>query len=266
MVAVTAAYASFATCFPDAGATEAPISASRCSRDLPPNTSMNWWLIYRGAHRRPGIPAQAASLLHRFSGVWAGNRRYRIVYLTFDAGEETGNTNRIVGILDRVNVKASFFLTGAYMRSHPVLTRRLVAHGHLVCNHGNMHYSMVALARNRARFTRDIRGAERAYRDATGRELAPFVRPPYGNYSPRSLFLAGRLGYTTVFWSFAHVDYEANHQPPPSVTVARILAASHPGAIHLLHASSSSNTNALAKAIRGLRAQGYRFATLDELR
>ena len=95
-----------------------------------------------------------------------------------------------------------------------------------------------------------------------------FAHPPSGQhaYTSRPCAACHPNGYTTVFWSFAHYDYDEGVQPPVSVTLRRILSSSCPGAIYLLHASSSSNVNALANAIRGLKAQGYGFATLDELR
>ena len=230
------------------------------------NSTRNWWFIPKGAHRRPGIPSAAARLLRRYEGIWIGGRHERVVYLTFDEGWEMGTTARIIGILERAHVKASFFLTGQYIRANRGLTRRLVAHGHLLCNHSWSHPDMVVKAWSRNAFTRELRATERAYRVATGGTLARFLRPPFGRYSARSLQLAEQLGYTTVFWSFAHYDYDEGAQPPVSVTLRRILSAGYPGAIYLLHASSRSNVGALAKAIHGLKAQGFGFATLDELR
>ena len=193
------------------------------------------------------------------------NRRDKAVYLTFDEAYEMGTTARIVGILDRAHVKATFFVTGQYVRANPALTRRLAAHGEVVGNHTGTHADMVLKARDRSAFSAELRATERAYRAATGRPLARLFRPPFGRYSARVLQLAGELGYTTVFWSFAHGDYDDDSQPPASVTLRRLLDAGYPGALYLLHASSRSNVAALAAAIRGLKARGFRFGTLDEL-
>jgi peptidoglycan-N-acetylmuramic acid deacetylase len=231
----------------------------------PSTATLNWWLRPRGAHRRPGIPSSAAHLLRRYSGVWAGSRAKKVIYLTFDEADEFGTTRRLIGILSRADVRASFFLTGRYMRAHPALTRSLARHGHLVCNHSYTHPSMAKTARRADDFCRQIRATERAFHAATGEDLARFFRPPYGAYSARCLALAERLGYSTVFWSFAHVDWDLERQPPAGVTLSRLLSASYPGAVYLLHAASPSNINALARAIRGLRSQGYGFAALDEL-
>ena len=229
------------------------------------NTTRNWWFVPKGAHRRPGIPGAAVQLLRRYDGIWIGGRHEHVVSLTFDEADEFGTTRRIIAILERAHVKASFFLTGRYIRANRGITRRLAAHGHLLCNHSWSHPDMVMKAWSRSAFTSEIRATERACHVATGGKLARFFRPPFGTYSARTLQLARQLGYATVFWSFAHYDYDEGAQPPVSVTLQRILSAGYPGAIYLLHASSRSNVNALAKAIHGLKAQGYGFATLDEL-
>ena len=99
----------------------------------------------------------------------------------------------------------------------------------------------------------------------TGERLARLLRPPKGEFSARSLCLTARLGYTTVFWSFAHRDWLTDDQPPVRTTVRRVLESSHPGAVYLLHAVSSSNAAALPEIIRGLKAQGYRIGSPAEL-
>ena len=264
--AVILALACLLAWLPGVAAAGAPAADKAGRRTTAPNTARNWWFVPRGAHRRPGIPSAAAQLLRRYDGIWIGGRHERIVYLTFDEADEHGTTSRIIGILERAHVKASFFLTGRYIRANRGLTRRLAAHGHLLCNHSWSHPDMVAKARSRSAFAGELRATERACHAATGGTLARFFRPPFGTYSARSLQFAEQLGYTTVFWSFAHDDYDEGAQPPVSVTLRRILSAGYPGAIYLLHASSRSNVNALARAIQGLKVQGYGFATLDELR
>ena len=95
--------------------------------------------------------------------------------------------------------------------------------------------------------------------------MTRLLRPPMGEYSARSLCLTQRLGYQTVFWSFAHRDWLVDEQPSVAVTLERLLAGRHDGAIYLLHAVSSSNTEALPRFIEEMRARGYRFGALAEL-
>jgi peptidoglycan-N-acetylmuramic acid deacetylase len=121
---------------------------------------------------------------------------------------------------------------------------------------------MPGLANDRKAFSDELSRTEAAFREVTGERMAKVFRPPMGEYSTRSVWLAGGLGYQTVFWSFAHRDWLVDDQPPVEVTLKRILDGSHPGAIYLLHGVSSSDTDALDDAISGLRKQGYGFGTL----
>ena len=225
-----------------------------------------WYFIWRGAHTRPAIPGTAARALARHDGLWIGAPRRKVVYLTFDAAAESGTTRRILTALDRAGVTATFFLTGGYMRANPATTRRIVAAGHLVGNHSFSHARMTSLTGSPAAFARQLVATARAYRRATGGRMARFFRPPYGAWSDASLRQAERLGYASVFWSFAYYDYDENAQPPASTAAARIIAAACPGVVYLLHAGSSANAAALPEVLRWLRRHGYRCGRLDELR
>jgi peptidoglycan-N-acetylmuramic acid deacetylase len=140
--------------------------------------------------------------------------------------------------------------------------RRMVAEGHIVGSHSATHPSMPRLAFKKATFDAEFKRTADAYKQATGHGIAPIFRPPMGEYSARTLCMTKDLGYTSVFWSFAHLDYDEKNQPPVATTLARILDGSHPGAIYLLHGISSSDTQALGAAIDGLRRQGYGFGVL----
>lgn len=196
---------------------------------------------------------------------YVGRTAEKVVYLTFDAGYENGVTAQILDALAAAGVPAAFFLTGAYIRDNALLVRRMVDEGHIVANHTFSHPSLPSLARDPSAFAREIRTTERAFRRTTGADISPFLRPPSGEYSALALCRARHLGYTTVFWSFAHRDWLVDDQPPAAVTLQRILAGSHKGAIYLLHAVSSSDAEALPQAIEGLRERGYRIAPLTEL-
>lgn len=229
------------------------------------NTQREWFFIPQGAHTRPTVPTDVSRLLERYSGIWLGPPKVKTVYLTFDVASEFGTTARIVRILDNAGIAATFFLTGQYIHDNPAMTRRLVKHGNLVCNHSYTHPNMVRLVTNRAAFSRQLSRTAGAYRTATGERPVRIFRFPYGSYSARALQLAEQLGYASVFWSFAHYDYDENNQPPVSVTRTRLVRAAAPGVVYLLHAGSRSDTNALATVIGTLKDRGYSFGTVDEL-
>lgn len=224
-------------------------------------TKRSWYYTPNSAHDVPAVPSDAAVLLEQYGGRFTGPDS-GLVYLTFDQGYENGNTPAILDALARNGVKATFFVTGAYVKNNPELVRRTAEEGHVVGNHTLNHPSLPGLVDDHEAFESELAETARLYREVTGREMAHVMRPPMGEYSARSLWLTQRLGYESVFWGFAHRDWIVDDQPPVDVTVQRILGGSHPGAIFLLHGVSSSDTQALDAAIKGLRAQGYGFGTL----
>lgn len=231
-----------------------------------PNATRSWYYVPAGAGRVPSVPADVAAIAKRSGALWRVATTEKVVYLTFDQGYEAGFTARILDTLRAKEVHATFFLTSTYLRDKPDLVRRMAAEGHLCGNHTRTHPSMPALTGDIGTLTEEYRAVEREYETITGRKLAPFERPPRGEYSERSLCMVHSLGYTSVMWSFAHRDWLLDDQPPVDVTYQRIVDGAHPGAIMLLHSVSESNTAALPRVIDELRRRGYRFGTLDEIR
>lgn len=229
------------------------------------NALRSWYYQPAGAGSVPSIPSDVAGIVQRQGALWRVPTSERVVYLTFDQGYEAGYTARILDTLRDKGVRATFFLTGAYLRDEPGLVRRIAAEGHLVGNHTRTHPSLPSVAGDVDAFTEEYRAVERAYRDVTGKTLARFERPPRGEYSERTLCMVRALGYASVMWSFAHRDWLVDDQPPVDVTYQRIVDGAHPGAVMLLHSVSESNTLALPRAIDELRRRGYRFAALDEV-
>ena len=96
-------------------------------------------------------------------------------------------------------------------------------------------------------------------------EVAKYYRPPEGKFDAAMLCEAQKLGYKTVFWSFAYADWDNGKQPDPAMAKKKILDNLHNGAVILLHPTSATNAAILGDLIREMRARGYRFGTLDEL-
>ena len=244
-----------------------PATRSAAAKTAPPdscpsdNALLEWNFQRNKKHVVPSIPTKARKLARQYGALYVGSDP-KVVYLTFDEGYENGNTPAILDTLKKKGVKATFFVTRSYIKEAPKLVRRMVAEGHVVGNHSATHPSMPTLAFDKAAFDSQLKRTADAYQQATGAKIARFFRPPMGGYSARTLCMTKDLGYTSVFWSFAHLDYDEKNQPPVATTLTRILDGSHPGAIYLLHGISSSDTQALGAAIDGLRKQGYGFAVL----
>lgn len=241
--------------------TEAPNDVSNLSNKL------NGWYYKAGQnHNPPTVPQNISNLLNKYSGYYLGDTSQKVIYITFDEGYENGYTPKILDILKDNNVKAAFFVTKHYITSNPDLIKRMVNEGHTVCNHTSKHPSMPSITGNADKFNAEFTDTEKAFKDVTGQDMPKLFRPPMGEYSEKSLYMTQKLGYKSIFWSFAHKDWLVDNQPPVNVTHDKIINSSHNGEIMLLHAVSSSDTNALDSVLKDLNALGYRFGTLSELK
>ena len=95
--------------------------------------------------------------------------------------------------------------------------------------------------------------------------MKKYYRPPQGKYSEENLKMAKKMGYKTIFWSLAYVDYDVNSQPGADYVINQFDQYIHPGAIPLIHNISESNAQALDTVLTNLENAGYTFCSLYEL-
>ncbi len=202
--------------------------------------------------------------LAAYDAVYAGSGEEKVIYLTFDAGYDNGNTAPILDALKKHEAPAAFFVVGSFIEKHPDLVRRMAEEGHLVGNHTWSHPDMSQIASEEA-FARELGRVEAAYEAAVGSRLPRYYRPPRGIYSEDNLRLAKKLGYRTVFWSLAYVDWLQDSQPSPEEAFSKLVGRIHPGAVVLLHSTSSTNAAVLDALLTRWEAMGYRFGSLEEL-
>ena len=188
----------------------------------------------------------------------------KVVYLTFDAGYENGNVEKILNVMKEEGVVGAFFVLGHLIQKNPQLICRMAEEGHLVCNHTVRHKNMSTID-DKDEFSRELQELEAMYQMLTGQEMAKYYRPPEGTFDERSLRYASELGYRTVFWSLAYADWDNNKQPDPQKSKDLLLRYMHNGAVILLHPTSATNAQILKDLIVTLKSQGYRFGSLDEL-
>lgn len=193
-----------------------------------------------------------------------GDTSQKVIYLTFDCGYENGNTGAILDALKKHSAPAAFFVVGHMIESAPDIVRRMATERHIVGNHTYHHPDMSAIS-DKASFQKELDSLAALYQEITGQELSHFYRPPQGKYSEQNLKLAQELGYQTVFWSLAYVDWYADNQPTAEQAYAKLLPRIHNGAIVLLHSTSSTNAAILDDLLTKWEDMGYRFAPLTEL-
>lgn len=223
----------------------------------------SWGLSFR-QEGAPPIGNAGADQLRQYDAVYIGDTSRKVLYLTFDAGYENGCTAQILDALKKHQAPAAFFLVGNYIEKNPDLVRRMVEEGHTVGNHTWNHPDMSKIA-DKAAFAEQLQKVRDAYQDCTGQEMPLYYRPPQGVYSAENLKMAQELGYKTVFWSLAYVDWKQDQQPGEAEALEKLNSRIHPGAVVLLHNTSSTNAAILDRLLTGWEQQGYCFGTLDEL-
>ncbi len=229
---------------------------------------MGWYCVRAKDHKQPRADA-ALSYVEQYGGYYIDHRHTsiddedKVVYLTFDAGYENGNVAKVLDALKAAEVPGAFFILGNLPEAEPDLVRRMAEEGHLVCNHTFTHKDMTG--QGVGQLEGELNRLETACRDLCGVEVAKFFRPPEGKFDRGMLTEAQRLGYKTIFWSFAYADWDNNKQPSPEKAKQKILDNIHNGAVILLHPTSATNAAILGDVIATLKADGYRFGTLYEL-
>ena len=222
-----------------------------------------WGLSYQQEGSAPSGPASAQSL-RQYDAVYMGDPTQKVLFLTFDAGYENGNTEKILDVLKEHGVPAAFFLVGNYIEKNADLVRRMVDEGHIVGNHTMHHYDMSKLS-DREAFSKELTDLEDLFREVTGKELPKYYRPPQGIYSEENLQMAQELGYKTVFWSLAYADWNNDAQPTKDAAFSKLLPRVHNGAVILLHSTSATNAQILDELLTTYKRMGYTFQSIDTL-
>ena len=188
----------------------------------------------------------------------------KVIYLTFDAGYENGNIEKILDTLKKHNATGAFFILENLIIRNTDLVKRMGEEGHLVCNHTAKHPDTTKFNDIQS-FKNELDRLESVYTEYTGQKLAPFFRPPEGKFDKQSLDFANSLGYKTIFWSFAYADWDNNKQPSREYALNKIKENTHNGMVVLLHPTSATNAAILDEILTYWENEGYRFGTLYEL-
>lgn len=189
-----------------------------------------------------------------------GSRAKKYIALTFDDGPQPTHTPRLLDILKRRNVKATFYVIGRSVASHPSIVRRTVAEGHEIGNHTWSHPNLQKLSDSQVRSelnkTRDAIIAACGVKPRT-------MRPPYGSMSTRQRqWVHSEYGYPAVLWDVDPLDWK---KPGSSVVASRLISGTKNGSILLVHDLHGSSVDAIPRTIDSLLRQGYQFVTVSQL-
>ena len=237
-----------------------PVSASEC---------IGWYCKRNREHKQPVLDGKL-SMAENYEVYWCDKKHKsmddddKVIYLTFDAGYENGNIEKILDTLKEEDVKGAFFILDNMIYKNKSLVKRMIDEGHTVGNHTSKHKDMTKM-QCKDDFAKELYSLEELYEENFGMKMQKYYRPPEGKLNEENLKWATELGYKTVMWSFAYADWDNGRQPSAENAMRKILDNVHNGEVMLLHPTSSTNAKILKSLICELKSQGFRFGTLDEL-
>lgn len=184
----------------------------------------------------------------------------KVIAITFDDGPHGVNTPRLLDMLKKRKVKATFYVVGNMVKYNPQLLRRMIAEGHEIGNHTVTHGTLSKMSDSSLR--KELQDAHEMIVKETG--VAPrSMRPPGGAIlNDQKKLMLKEFGYPTIMWS---VDPEDWKKPGASVVTSRLVNGARPGGILLVHDLHAATVDAMPSTLDQLLAQGYRFVTVTEL-
>lgn len=199
-----------------------------------------------------------------FTGLARGSKR---IALTYDDGPNDPHTLRLLEVLARHNVQATFFLIGRYVRQRAEIAREIVKAGHVVGNHTFTHPLLIF--KSAAEIRKELSDCRAALHDAIG-EHSDLFRPPFGGRRPAVLGTARELGLEPVMWNVTGYDWNA---PPAPVIESKVVKQVRGGDVILLHdgghknmgADRSQTVLATDSLITRYQAEGYDFVTIPKM-
>lgn len=238
------------------------IFAALLTPTLSANGAQSWYCKREKEHRRPCAEPNMAYIAEENGFFLGKDPEDKVIYLTFDAGYENGNVERILDTLQKHHAEGAFFILENLINRNPELVKRMRDEGHLVCNHTAKHKDMTKLSESE--IEKELHALETLYAEKIGGELAPFYRPPEGKFDRKSLAVAKKCGYATAFWSLAYADWDNDKQPAPEAAKKLLCEYMHNGAVLLLHPTSKTNADILDALLSQWESEGYRFGSLNE--
>ncbi len=183
------------------------------------------------------------------------------VALTFDAAWGNEDTQEILDILKKHQVKATFFMTGGWVEHYPEDVKSIYEQGHDLGNHSENHKNMSQLGKEETK--REIQMVHERVKKLTGQEMILF-RPPYGDYDNQVILTVRECGYYPIQWDVDSLDWKDY-----GVEAIRKQVLQHPhlgnGSIILCHNGAKYTADALDTLITGLKEQGYELVKLSDL-
>jgi len=190
--------------------------------------------------------------------IYKGNPRKPMVSLMINVAWKEENLPGMLKTLREENVKATFFLLGSWLKTHPEEAKAIAAEGHELANHAYWHKTPLSQLSDEA-VRKEIVDTQKLLKETVGVEGTLFA-PPSGDFDADTVKVAHELGLRTILWSLDTIDWK---EPPPSSIVRKVAARLEPGSLILMHPTNSAS-GALRGMIQEAKRQGYRLGTVTE--
>ena len=183
------------------------------------------------------------------------------VAISFDAAWGNEDTETLLSILDKYNVKTTFFMTGGWVSEYPEDVKAIKAAGHDLGNHSETHKNMSQLSKEEQK--EELMKVHEEVKELTGVEMELF-RPPYGDYDDQVILTAKECGYYPIQWEVDSLDWK-NYGTDSVVQTILEHKNLQNGSIILCHNGAKYTADALESVIRGLKEKGYEIVPISEL-
>ena len=198
----------------------------------------------------------------------AGKRGSKQIALTYDDGPNDPHTLKLLEVLGKHNVRATFFMIGRYVQQRPDIARAVAQAGHVIGNHTFTHPLLIF--KSEAQTRQQLVDCHQSLQDAIG-DHSNLFRPPWGGRRPATLRIARELGLQTVMWNVTGYDWNA---PPAAVIERKVVRQMRGGDVILLHdgghralgADRAQTVIATESLIQRYKDQGCEFVTVEEMR
>ncbi len=199
-----------------------------------------------------------------FTGLPSASKQ---IALTYDDGPNDPHTLRLLDVLAKHEVHATFFLIGRYVKQRPDIVRAIAQAGHVIGNHTFTHPLLIF--KSAADTRQELADCRAALQDAVGAHSNLF-RPPFGGRRPATLRVVRELGLEPVMWNITGYDWNA---PPAEIIERKVSRRVHGGNVILLHdgghkamgADRSQTVLATDRLLTRYKAEGFEFTTIPAM-
>ncbi|MGA3104657.1 MAG: polysaccharide deacetylase family protein [Terriglobales bacterium] len=197
----------------------------------------------------------------------SGSRGSKQIALTYDDGPNDPHTLKLLEVLAKHNVQATFFMIGRYVQQRPDIARAVAEAGHVIGNHTFTHPLLTFKTASQTRT--ELVDCRKALQDAIG-EHSNLFRPPFGGRRPATLKIARELGLEPIMWNVTGYDWNA---PPAAEIERKVVRQMHGGDVILLHdgghrapgADRAQTVIATGNLLRQHKGEGWKFVKVDEM-